>query len=783
MAYVSLSMAVSAIYMWSYVYNIVRISSRDVTKEADNDGHGGSSSAVKDAGEKPELIQGNYSEAFRASKEFPVSDEYELLLPCTNSEGIAEVHLSDKIKQCFGMISRKLNLKAVLAPSTTAAIVGFIIGVVPQIRNSLIGASAPLHVVADSASLIGDASIPTVTLIVGGNLLRGLRGSGIQSSLIVGILAVRFVFLPLIGIAFVKGAVHFGLVHSDPLYQFVLLLHFAVPPALNIGTITQLFGAGESECSVIMLWAYASASIFLTLCKVYCEFQILNPNVHFIKAFGLRIILENGLDVDAALSNVIGPRVKFFDVNGRKVPGWTSISFCGDLRIPDNFSITSRSNQCVVSNIAPPKLGRYPEFVQGRFSSVYLKRSSEMGFLDLFVVAVVPVLKVLLITLVGLFLALDRIDLLGSTARPYLNNLIFYVFSPALVSSQLAGTITLQSLATLWFMPVNILLTFIIGSALAWILIKITRTPPHLQGLVIGCCSAGNLGNLLLIIVPAVCSESNSPFGDSTVCASYGMAYASLSMAVGAIYIWTYVFIIMRIYADNSAGNIENVSTADSESYTEALLPSSEKSSCHDHSAHGELPETLSDGKKVTFMERTLGRFKKFAANTNLKKVFAPATIAAICGFIIGIVSPIRKLMIGDGAPLRVLESSASLLGQASIPCMALIMGSNLLKGLKRSEISVSVIAGIVAVRNFFLPLIGIGIVKAAHHFGLVGSDSLYQFILLLQYALPPAMAIGVMAQLFKAGQSECSVIMLWCYVLAAFSLTLWSTFFMWLLG
>ncbi|KAH8518208.1 hypothetical protein Peur_037298 [Populus x canadensis] len=405
-----------------------------------------------------------------------------------------------------------------------------------------------------------------------------------------------------------------------------------------------------------------------------------------------------------------------------------------------------------------------------------------MGFLDLFVVAMVPVLKVLLITLVGLFLALDRIDLLGSTARPYLNNLIFYVFSPALVSSQLAGTITLQSLASLWFMPVNILLTFIIGSVLAWILIKITRTPPHLQGLVIGCCSAGNLGNLLLIIVPAVCNESNSPFGDSTVCSSYGMAYASLSMAVGAIYIWTYVYIIMRIYADNSAENTENVSIADSESYTEALLPSSEKSSCHDHSVHAELPETMSEGK-VTFMERTFWNFKKFAANTNLKKVFAPATIAAMFGFIIGTISPIRKVIIGDSAPLRVLESSASLLGQASIPCMALIMGSNLLKGLRRSEISVSVIAGIVVVRNFFLPLIGIGIVKAAHHFGLVGSDSLYQFILLLQYALPPAMAIGVMAQLFKAGESECSVIMLWCYVLAAFSLTLWSTFYMWILG
>jgi hypothetical protein len=39
-----------------------------------------------------------------------------------------------------------------------AKIAGFIIGVIPQIRNSLIGASAPLHVVEDSASLIGYTS-------------------------------------------------------------------------------------------------------------------------------------------------------------------------------------------------------------------------------------------------------------------------------------------------------------------------------------------------------------------------------------------------------------------------------------------------------------------------------------------------------------------------------------------------------------------------------------------------------------------------------------------------
>lgn len=44
-----------------------------------------------------------------------------------------------------------------------------------------------------------------------------------------------------------------------------------------------------------------------------------------------------------------------------------------------------------------------------------------MGFVDLLLVALIPVIKVLLITGVGLFLALDRVNLLGPDAREHLN--------------------------------------------------------------------------------------------------------------------------------------------------------------------------------------------------------------------------------------------------------------------------------------------------------------------------------------------------------------------------
>ncbi|KAK4348028.1 hypothetical protein RND71_034367 [Anisodus tanguticus] len=413
-----------------------------------------------------------------------------------------------------------------------------------------------------------------------------------------------------------------------------------------------------------------------------------------------------------------------------------------------------------------------------------------MAFVDLFVVALVPVLKTLIITAVGLFLALERVNLLGSTARHHLNNLVFYIFTPALVASSLAGTVTSSNIISLWFMPVNILLTFIIGSALGWILVKITRTPIELHGLVISCCAAGNLGNLLLIIIPAVCEEKNSPFGDTVTCSTNGKAYASLSMAIGAVYIWTYIYNIIR-----ASGTQHNTSTVDienfgevpellSESCTKVLPPKDSVQSGMDHEAQLAVPligyETTDDQGHVKKIKQHI---KIWTQRINFKMLFAPSTIATIVGILIGVSSLLRKLMIGNEAPLHVIDSSASMVGEAAIPAMTLIVGANLLRGLKKSAVGMWVVIGIQVIRYVALPLSGICVVKAAQHFGLVGADSLYQFVLLLQYALPSAMTIGTITQLFEVGESECSVIILWNYALASIALTLWITYYMWILS
>lgn len=75
---------------------------------------------------------------------------------------------------------------------------------------------------------------------MGANLLKGLKGASTPFWTIIGIIAVRYLMLPILGVVIVKVATHLGLVQVDPLYQFILLLQYALPPAMNIGIINRV---------------------------------------------------------------------------------------------------------------------------------------------------------------------------------------------------------------------------------------------------------------------------------------------------------------------------------------------------------------------------------------------------------------------------------------------------------------------------------------------------------------------------------------------------------------
>ncbi|KAL6345910.1 hypothetical protein AAG906_025190 [Vitis piasezkii] len=297
-----------------------------------------------------------------------------------------------------------------------------------------------------------------------------------------------------------------------------------------------------------------------------------------------------------------------------------------------------------------------------------------MGLLDLFVAALVPVLKVLLLTAVGSLLAIDRIGILGEDARKHLNS------------------VSLFCNLNYFFQLYMYCFRIIIGE-------KTTRAPQELRGLVLGCCAAaygktpgtpqerksggtdsydalwftldqssklyylgliltGNLGNLLLIIIPAVCREKGSPFGAVDICCRHGLTYASPSMAIGAIYLWSYVYNIMWIYsiktnvgANMSDSTISRMSSGEnpygiSKCSQGPLLPSNGCLFTEASSYQPELPCMIPEGNVilclntifpgtglclVSILDKIKQCLKMNGLKIDMRMLFAPSTTGAVC--------------------------------------------------------------------------------------------------------------------------------------------------------
>ncbi|CAL5373600.1 unnamed protein product [Camellia sinensis] len=414
-----------------------------------------------------------------------------------------------------------------------------------------------------------------------------------------------------------------------------------------------------------------------------------------------------------------------------------------------------------------------------------------MGFLTLFEMASMPILQVLIISTLGAFMATGYLDLLTPPTQKSLNKIVFMVFTPSLMFASLAETVTFRDLIAWWFMPVNLGLTFLLGGMLGWIAVKLLKPKSELEGLIIATCSAGNLGGLMLIIVPAICREDSSPFGDHKICSSVGLSYASFSMALGNIYIWTYTYQLVRSSALKCKAIVQvpNKDLA-ANGKTHLLL----EGQVQQHVT----PSTIStqedtDNQAVIVSEASTSKIEQgnvpFWGNVTvvllplLEQLLTPPTLSVIVGFFFGAVPWLKNLIIGDNAPLRVIQDSIKLLGDGTVPCLTLLLGGNLTKGLRKASLKPIMIVAVICVRYVFLPFIGIGIVNVAGNLGFLPSDPLYRYVLLIQFAVPPAMNIGIMTQLFDVAQEECSVLFLWTYLVASLSLTIWSTIFMWILS
>uniref|UniRef100_A0A7N0V726 PIN-like protein n=1 Tax=Kalanchoe fedtschenkoi TaxID=63787 RepID=A0A7N0V726_KALFE len=277
----------------------------------------------------------------------------------------------------------------------------------------------------------------------------------------------------------------------------------------------------------------------------------------------------------------------------------------------------------------------------------------------------------------------------------------------------------------------------------------------------------GNIGNVPLVLIAALCRDKSNPFGDSEKCSRDGTAYISFGQWVGAIILYTYVF---NMLAPPPEG------TFDIEE--DANLPI--KSPPKDCAAPEQVPLLTSSNPEtaVNTSSSKTGRLRallEFVYNKlKIKQLIQPPIIASVLAMILGAIPFTKHLIFSTDGPLFFFTDSFIILGEAMIPCILLALGGNLVDGPGNSKLGLRTTAAIIFGRLVLVPPAGLGIVTLADRLGfLPAGDKMFRFILLLQHTMPTSVLAGAVANLRGCGR-EAAAVLFWVHIFAIISMAGW---------
>nr|CAD1838192.1 unnamed protein product [Ananas comosus var. bracteatus] len=394
--------------------------------------------------------------------------------------------------------------------------------------------------------------------------------------------------------------------------------------------------------------------------------------------------------------------------------------------------------------------------------------------------AVEPILKLLSLTVIGLILGHPKTRVIPRATFKLLSKLIFALFLPCLIFVQLGESITLKEVLLWWFVPVNVLLSTVIGCALGYVVAVVCRPPPQFFRFTVIMTGFGNTGNLPIAIIGSLCDTLDQPFGPN--CQRTGIAYLSFAQWVAVILVYTLVYHMMEppmayyeVVADENEIHAAQEPIGD---ISRPLLQEAEWPGMNDKETESSKTPfiarvfmSVSGSSLNTFPDfdlseegitggagpsspkslrclaepKVVRRIRIVAEKTPIIQILQPPTIASFLALIVGTVPIFRNFVFGSDAPLSFFTDSLAILAEALIPSVMLILGGMLAEGPNDSSLGLRTTIGITVARLLILPFIGIGVVALADKLNiLIVGDKMYRFVLLLQYTTPTAILLGL---------------------------------------
>jgi predicted permease len=382
-----------------------------------------------------------------------------------------------------------------------------------------------------------------------------------------------------------------------------------------------------------------------------------------------------------------------------------------------------------------------------------------MDFWALLLAAVLPIVRVVLIWAIGAVLATKRLGIITPAGRHVMSQLVFNVFSPALLLEKLIKTLTPRAMLLWWPVPFFVALNILIGLCVGFVAGRFLKVGPAL-GVFVACVAIGNYGNLPLVLIPALCTDPHSPLHVVPDCVDTGIAYVMFGAWVGSLAAWTVAWVIMR--PPGTYQDLELNAPAESDTIAPgAVSPGPQPPSV------GNTPSTPG-ARRVSFWAR----------------LRQPPLIATALAFIVSAIPGARGVLFDPGGVLRPVGGCLETLSGGTIPMIMLLLGSSLSRGTHPSSLPPSAIAVVVGCRLLLTPVVGMALVFAAEAAQLLDPrDAILRMVVMLHQCTPGAAMLNTIANLHQYEVGTTSLLLFWQYILYAPVLTLYIMAFFWLYG
>lgn len=315
---------------------------------------------------------------------------------------------------------------------------------------------------------------------------------------------------------------------------------------------------------------------------------------------------------------------------------------------------------------------------------------------------------------------LVRSKIISKDSLKVLGSLVIYIFLPCLLFHKIAASVSWEQLQEYWVFPMTCVIYIFFGLLLGWITAKICKPRKEIEKGVIAAIAFNNSGYIPIALVAGITTVFPVFISDPHA--------KDKAISFIAIYLLGYSPILWTI------------------------------------------GYSLISGNKLS--------------NMPLKKLFSPPVIGMLTGVCVAMILPLKAAFCSTDGFLYPLYRATGVIGEATVPCVLILLGGCLASGPGRGVVNKRTIFSVILIKLIIFPTIAILYVLLLRHLGALPANMLASVVLVIEAGSPPANNLVVMASVANPDiEDGMATIIFWTYLSSIISLTLTVMAAMWVFG